>query len=66
MCIAQNSLIFRQSEGNSISTHNDILINLHMHHHTIAIYKFHENLSKACSSITEDWKINDILKAKGQ
>ena len=43
-----NSLIFRLSEGNNFSTPNDILINLNMHHHTIAIYKFHENPSIAC------------------
>ena len=34
--------------GNNFSTPNDILINLHMHHHTIGIYKFHENPSIAC------------------
>ena len=39
---------FRQSEGNNFFTPNDILINLHMHHHTIAKYKFHENPSTAC------------------
>ena len=39
---------FRQSEGNSFSASNGILINLHMHHHTIVIYKFHENPSIAC------------------
>ena len=66
MCIARNSLIFRQSEENNVSTPNDILINLHMHHHTMAIYKFHENPSIACLSMAEDWKNNDILKAKGQ
>ena len=56
MCIAQNSLIFRQSEGNNFSAPNGILINLHMHHHPIAIYKFHENPSIACYSMAEDWK----------
>ena len=56
MCIAQNSLIFRQLEDNNFSTPYDILINLHMHHHTIAIYKFNENPSTACQSKAEDWK----------
>ena len=66
MCIARNSLMFRQSEDYNFSTPNDILINLHMHHHTIGIYKFHENPSIACQSMAKDWKNIDILKAKGQ
>ena len=45
-----------QSEGNNFFTPDDILLNLHMHHHTIAKYKFHENPSTACQSKAEDWK----------
>ena len=36
------SLIFRQSKDNYFSTSDDVLMKLHMHHHTMAIYKFHE------------------------
>ena len=58
MCIARNSLILRQSEGNNLSTPNGILINLHKHHQTNAIYEFHENPSIACLSMAENWKIH--------
>ena len=56
MYVARNSLIFKQSEGNNFSTPNDILINLHMHHQTITIYKFYKNPSTACQSMAEDLK----------
>ena len=42
------SLVFRQSKGNNFSTPDDILMKLHMHHHTMVIYKFHEIPSIAC------------------
>ena len=52
MYIARNSLISRQSKDNN----NDILMNLYIHHHTMALYKFHENPSTACKSMAEDMK----------
>ena len=42
MCIAQSSLIYRQSKGINISTHDDMAMKLHMHHRTTVIYKFYE------------------------
>ena len=56
MCIALNTLIFRQSKDNNFSTPNGILMDLYMHLHTMAIYKCNENLSIACESMAEDMK----------
>ena len=68
MCIARNSLIFRQSEGNNFPTPNDILINLHMHHHKIAISYI--NFMKILLLLANQWlrtgKNIDIQKVKGQ
>ena len=56
MCIVPNSSIFRQSKGNNLSTPDEMLMKLQMHHHTMAIYKFNEIPSIACLLMAEDRK----------
>ena len=56
MCIARNSSILMQSKGNNCTKPNDILMNIHMHHHTMAIHKLHEIPSISCQSMAEDMK----------
>ena len=53
-------------KGNNFSTPNDILMNLHMHHHTLAIYKFMKFLLLHAYQWPKQEKIIGILTAKGQ